>query len=228
MPNTPFRLSAGRLLVAVVTLSALVGLGVWLQPRKDDGTFSRSIAANGDERFVFTSAMSPALPDASEYGDAFSDVLNPLGLKAFANRATVEHKGATYRWSDSRGWSVIITAKTCRDGVACVDSVTVHPDGENRLRNLARIDARARFVAAADYPHWPFVPTMGLLRCHPPKAVSFTTADAVYALNPQGRSADTRDIREILHDDPLRPGHKLPYGPIFFDAIKLCDGPGGA
>ncbi|MFC6673058.1 DUF2511 domain-containing protein [Marinobacterium aestuariivivens] len=212
-------------LLALVTGIALVFAALLLYPsRQTDERFSHAVSAEGNEVFEFGSPMAPALPEDIRQADDLAGLLERLGLQGFAGEIAVNPpEGGGFRWRDGRGWEIRVFAKQCDDGLACVDRVEIRPDGETRLRNIDAADARARLVSAADYEAWPFTVAMAVIRCQPPSAVTLRTPDGLYALNGQGRTENTLEVDAILREHPQRPGARMPYGPVFFDAMALCD-----
>jgi len=215
-----------------LALVVVGGLALSLQ-RDADPRFVHSITDEGDELYHFTGTLTPELPGVPETAGDYEELLELLVLdQVAADAAVTVTDTAEASWLDGRGWEIRVSGKTCDDGVECVDRVLVHPDAETRLRNLDAAFDNARLVSAADYQTWPFSVETALLRCTPPKVVTLTTADQVYALNAPAKAPQRHEIGEILRDHPLRAGEKLPFGEVFFDAIALCDeattsGPGG-
>lgn len=207
-----------------IALSLVIVTGVALLTQRDvDTAVVHSVTDDGDELYHFTGHLTPELPDEPETAGDFEELVGLLALdQVVADAAVAASDSTVASWRDNRGWEIRVTGKTCDDGIACVDRVLVHPDGETRLRNLDAAFDAARLVTPVDYEIWPFTVERALLRCSPPKAVTLTTVDQVYALNAPARTPDRRDIGEILQDHPLRAGEKLSFGPVFFDAIALC------
>lgn len=206
----------GVILVAVAAVSLL-------QRRDADPAFVYSVTDDGDELYRFTGVLTPEIPDEPGTAGDFEALLELLALEQDTPEAAVTvTKTAAVIWRDNRGRDIRVTGKSCDDGVDCVDRVLVHPDAETRLRNLDAAFENARLVTPADYETWPFTVDEALLRCSPPKALTLTTIDQVYALNAPARTSERREINEILLDHPLRAGEKVSFGPVFFDAIALC------
>lgn len=204
-----------------VALAAIATATMLLQRDTDTG-FVHSITESGEELYRFTGALTPGLPDEPQSADEFDALLELLALDDFVLATAVSIADKSVRWQDGRDREIRITGKTCPDDTFCVDSVVVHPGPDQRLRNIDTAFDNARLVTPGDYETWPFTVDQAVLRCTPPKAATLITAEQVYALNAPAKTADRREIGEILKDHPLRAGEKAPFGAVFFDAIALC------
>ncbi|GGO87031.1 hypothetical protein GCM10011348_39270 [Marinobacterium nitratireducens] len=207
---------------AAGAMAATVAIVLLLQ-RETDAGFVLSITENGDELYRFTGVLTPSLPGEVETAGDFGELLELLELKVVTPGAAVSGTAESLSWRDDHNREIHIGTKLCPDGVRCVDQVRVHPDAARRLDNIASAFDNARLVTPEDYKTWPFTVERAVLRCLPPKRLTLISGDGVYALNTPARSPQSQDIAGVLKDHPLRAGEKLSYGPVFFDAIALCE-----